>query len=103
MSAAMRMRSVLAGLALVCACGDDHPAPPDSGVTTERCIYEPLQATSHAGGMVTAGPLMAGAAERILDIPVGTALGGYTGRAGFLSSAGNVDARKIATSGTFNP
>ena len=46
---------------------------------------------------------MAGAGERVLDIPVGTALGGYTGRAGFLSSAGTVDARKVAQSGTFNP
>lgn len=99
----MRMRRVLASLLVVCACGDDGPAPPDSGVTTERCIYEPLQPTANAGGTVTAGPLMAGAAERILDIPVGTALGGYTGRAGFLSSAGSVDARKVATSGTFNP
>lgn len=98
----MRMR-VLAAIALLGACGDDGPAPPDTGVTTERCIYEPLQPTAHAGGTVAAGPLMAGAAERILDVPVGTALGGYTGRAGFLSSAGNVDARKIATSGTFNP
>jgi neutral ceramidase len=46
---------------------------------------------------------MAGAADRVLHIPVGTALGGYTGRAGFLSSAGNVDARKIALPGKFNP
>src|SRR5690348_13201960 len=90
-------------LVLFTACGDDGPTTPDSGVSTERCVYEPLAPTANAGGTVTAGPLMAGAAEHILDIPVGTALGGYTGRAGFLSSAGNVDTRKIATSGTFNP
>ena len=45
----------------------------------------------------------AGAAERILDVPVGTALGGYTARAGFLGSAGVVDTRKVKISGTFNP
>src|SRR5690606_21212743 len=45
----------------------------------------------------------AGAAERVLHVPIGTALGGYTGRAGLLGGADNVDARRIAISGTFNP
>ncbi|MEJ7599108.1 MAG: hypothetical protein WKG01_14460 [Kofleriaceae bacterium] len=92
-----------AGLALLClvACGGDDPPAP--GVTTEHCDYLPVVATAGAGGSVTAGPLTAGAAERVLHVPVGTALGGYTGRAGFLSSAGTVDARKIPLSGTFNP
>jgi len=84
------------------ACGGDDPTP-DNGVTTERCTYVPVAPTANAGGTVSAGPLMAGAAERVLHVPVGTALGGYTGRAGFLSSAGTVDARKIPLSGTFNP
>jgi neutral ceramidase len=92
---------------LFAGCGDDSgPTPPDapsSGVTTEHCTYEPVPATARAGGMVEAGALMAGTADRVVDVPVGTALGGYTGRAGFLSSAGTVDARKIKISGTFNP
>ncbi|MDQ3367278.1 MAG: hypothetical protein M3680_17790 [Myxococcota bacterium] len=94
----------LAPFALLCAvaCGGDH-APPSSTVTTERCSYVPLVPTAGAGGTVTAGALTAGAADRVLHIPVGTALGGYTGRAGFLSSAGTVDARKVAQSGAFNP
>lgn len=87
---------------ILVACGDDAPGTPDSGVTTDHCAYEPVPATAGAGGMVTAGPLTAGAADRVLDVPVGTALGGYTGRAGFLSSAGSVDARKIPISGAFN-
>ncbi|CAN5684258.1 hypothetical protein BH11MYX3_BH11MYX3_43320 [soil metagenome] len=95
-----------AGLVIVAfaviGCGDDSPATPDSGVSTELCSYEALPPTARAGGTVTAGPLMAGAAENVLDIPVGTALGGYTGRAGFISSAGKVDTRVIATPGTFN-
>ena len=83
------------------ACGDD--AAPKPGVTTELCTYEPVPATAHAGGTVAAGALQAGAAERILDIPVGTALGGYTARAGFLGSSGKVDTRKVKISGSFNP
>ena len=78
---------------------------PDAGtaVTTERCTYVPLSPTANASGLVAEGALMAGAADHILDIPVGTAMGGYTGRAGFLSSAGTVDGRKVKISGTFNP
>ena len=83
------------------ACGDD--APPQTGISLERCTYEPATPTAGAGGTVTAGPLQAGAADRVLNIPVGTALGGYTARAGFLGSAGVVDARKVKISGSFNP
>ncbi len=93
---------IIVALAVV-GCGDDGPKPPASSVSTELCNYQPVPPTARAGGTVTAGPLMAGAAEEVLDIPVGTALGGYTGRAGFLSSAGSVDARRIAIPGTFNP
>jgi len=96
------------GVALICAlsfvaCGGDDDTTPSTDVTTELCDYLPMTPTANAGGTVTAEPLMAGAAERILHIPVGTALGGYTGRAGFISSAGSVDARKVALPGTFNP
>ncbi len=103
MHAAMRAPGLALLLVSVVACGDDGPSTPDGGVSTAHCVYEPLSPTARAGGDVTAGPLMAGAADRRLDVPVGTALGGYTGRAGFLSSAGSVDARKVKTSGTFNP
>src|SRR6266545_1168440 len=93
----------LAVLALLCACGGGDDAPPDNRVTTEHCAYLPVAPTAHAGAPVAAAALSAGAADRVLPIPVGTALGGYTGRAGFLSSAGTVDARKIELPGTFNP
>jgi neutral ceramidase len=95
----------LALLVLAAACGgDDGPPPaPDTGVTTERCEYVPLAPAARASGPVAAGPLMAGATDRVLQIPVGTALGGYTGRAAILGDGDNVDARKIALSGSFNP
>ena len=67
------------------------------------CSYVDMQPTAHAGTAVSAEALQAGAAERILDIPVGTALGGYTARAGFLGTAGVIDSRKVAISGPFNP
>ncbi|MEO8701220.1 MAG: hypothetical protein ABI867_14310 [Kofleriaceae bacterium] len=97
------------GLALlslsVLACGGSSgdDAPPSTEITTELCTYVPLTPTARAGGTVTAQPLFAGASDRVLNIPIGTALGGYTGRAGFISSAGSVDARKVKLSGTFNP
>jgi neutral ceramidase len=98
------MRALLI-VCLVAACGDDGmQQPPDAGVvTTDKCDYVPLSPTAQSGGTVTAAQLQAGAAEQILDIPVGTALGGYTARAGFLGSAGVVDTRKIKIAGTFNP
>jgi neutral ceramidase len=96
------MRARILILAAAAACGGDD-GPKHGGVTTELCSYAPLLPTANAGGTVTAQPLMAGAADRVLDVPVGTALGGYTARAGFLGAAGVVDTRKIAISGTFNP
>ncbi|MEO8549200.1 MAG: hypothetical protein ABI678_04485, partial [Kofleriaceae bacterium] len=93
--------------AIVClfaaACGDDAPPAADGGISTDKCDYVPMAATAHAGGTVTAAQLQAGAADNMLDVPVGTALGGYTARAGFLGAAGVVDTRKIAISSTFNP
>ena len=97
------MRALLIVL-LVAACGDDGPANPDAGVvTTDKCDYVPMTPTAGTGGTVTAAPLQAGAADEILPVPVGTALGGYTARAGFLGAAGVVDTRKIALASTFNP
>src|SRR5205823_15106965 len=103
MQPSMRALSLALALALVACGGNNNPPAPDGGVTTERCNYVPLSPTARAGASVVAAPLMAGAADRVLDIPVGTALGGYTARAGFLGSAGVVDARKVKISGSFNP
>ncbi len=102
MHASMRASGLAVVSILSFACGGKDPAP-DTGVTTENCDYLAVTPTAHAGGTVVAAPLSAGAADRVLHIPVGTALGGYTGRAGFISSAGSVDARKVPLSGTFNP
>src|SRR5262249_7456242 len=91
-------------LLVACGGGSDKPTP-DAGVTvtTDNCTYQDLPLTAHAGGTVTAAPLTAGAADNVLGGPVGTGVGGYPGPAGFLGSAGVVDARKIKISGTFNP
>ncbi|MBP6840126.1 MAG: hypothetical protein KA190_22705 [Kofleriaceae bacterium] len=105
------LAAALAALVAGAGCGDDGGALPDaapadaapSNVTTDHCTYQPMTATARAGGTMAPGALSAGAAERVLDVPVGTALGGYTGRAGFLGDAGEVDLRKNAWSGSFNP
>ena len=95
--------AALVGLAGV-GCGDNGAPSPDAGpaVTTEHCAYVPVPATAGAGGAVSAGALEAGAAELVLDIPVSTALGAYTGRAAFLGASGSVDRRKPAIAGGFN-
>ena len=86
------------------ACGDDGTNPVENReVSLEHCSYQPVSATSGAGGTVESAPLEAGAAEAVIDVPIGTALGAYTARAGFLGTSGKVDLRKIAMSGSFNP
>ncbi len=92
----------LTAMISLASCGDNAPVV-NNGVTTELCKYVDMEPTAGAGGTVQAGPLTAGAADVVLDVPVGTALGGYTGRAGFLGAAGNVDTRKVEISGSFNP
>ncbi len=103
----MRVRPELFSLILALgwgmACGGDDAADDEPSVTTEHCEYRPMVATAGAGGTVTSATLEAGAAESLLAMPVGSALGSYTARAGFLGSAGTVDNRKVALSGNFNP
>jgi neutral ceramidase len=84
------------------ACGDDG-GPSDPGVTTDHCTYVAVPATAGAGGTVAAGALEAGAGEAILEVPVGAALGGYTGRAAAQGNAGRIDDRDRMISGGFNP
>ncbi|MEZ4365445.1 MAG: neutral/alkaline non-lysosomal ceramidase N-terminal domain-containing protein [Kofleriaceae bacterium] len=89
-----------------CGGGDDAPpvpdAPPTPMVSTDHCDYVDVAPTAGAGGTVSAGTLTAGAAEAILEVPVGTALGGYTARAGFGGDAGTVDDRRVKLTGAFN-
>ncbi len=86
------------GVTPACNCGgdDDDGIDAATGVNTAHCTYEEVAATAGAGTAVTAGALEAGAAEVLLDIPVGTGLGGYTGRANFLGSFEPVDNRRVA-------
>jgi neutral ceramidase len=87
-------------LLLVLGCGGGG----DEGVevSLDHCRFEAVVATAGAEGVVEAGALEAGAAEAILDVPVGTALGAYTERAGFLGTTGKVDLREQEISGAFN-
>lgn len=84
------------------SCGDDGGKPPN-GVTTEHCTFAEVPAAAGAGAPSAATALEAGAAEAAMDVPVGTALGGYTGRGSFLGMSEQVDNREIAISGGFFP
>src|SRR5258708_1757515 len=96
-----RMRVSLIALAVLAACG--NKPPPGNGITTDRCVYEPLVPTAHAGAPVQSASLMPGGAERVPDVPMGRARGGYPARAGSLGSAGVTDTRKIKLAGVFTP
>ena len=99
--AAGRLAPLLAATLLL-ACGDDGTTviPPD---LTAHCDYQAMGSNADVGTVVTVAPLTAGAAEIAMDVPVGTALGGYTARAGFLGNAGVVDGREVPISGGFHP
>ena len=97
----MRGFAILWGCALV-ACGSTSP-PKDNGVTTDRCEYEPMPATAHAGGTVSAGSAASGRGRaRARDSGRHGARRLHVAR-GFLGSAGVVDTRKVKISGSFNP
>jgi hypothetical protein len=90
------------------ACGDDGgttPPPIDAGptVTTDHCTFEAVPANAATGTSAAAAPLMAGVGETPLDVPVGTALGGYTARGAFLGMADAIDNREVPLSGGFFP
>lgn len=84
---------------LALSCGDPQPLDPDA-VTLDACTFRPMVRTARAGRVVERGPITAGAAEQVLEVPVGTALGAYT-RAAILG--GHVDDRVVPFSGSFIP
>jgi len=81
-------------------CDPSGAAPP----SLAHCDFAALAPTARAGGTVTAGALMAGAAEAVLDLPVGSGLGAYTARASGLGPrAGIVDRRYVEIAESWNP
>ncbi|MBK8172965.1 MAG: neutral/alkaline non-lysosomal ceramidase N-terminal domain-containing protein [Sandaracinaceae bacterium] len=74
---------------------------PPVPASTDHCAYEALPPTGHAGGTVTSGAVSAGTSDLILDIPVGTTMGGYTSRSLGAGSDGKVDARYNEIAGGF--
>jgi neutral ceramidase len=86
-------------------------APTDAGrdagppvpLPTGHCEYAPLPATARAGGTVVAGPIRVGVAQRRIDAPIGSALGGNTSRANLFEAQGQIDPREVRLSGSFTP
>ncbi len=79
---------------------DSGPAVP---VSTAHCTYETPPSNANASGAVEAGSLEAGAAEGIIDVPMGAALGAYTARVDFLGDIDPPDRRFNELSGSFAP
>jgi neutral ceramidase len=108
MMMSMARRVALAGvLGLIGSCGGGgNGSVTDAGVeppSTDHCAYASLAPTAGAGGTVEAGPLEVGVAEQIMDLPVGSALGGNTSRARAIGNQSRVDGRRVEMSGAFNP
>ena len=88
--------------------GSTMDAGPDAGppvepASTDHCDYTPLAPTARAGETVAEGALEAGAAERVLGMSVGSALGAYTARADFMGTVRAVDRRYMELAGAFKP
>jgi neutral ceramidase len=77
------------GPALEPDAGEAPPAP----LSVDHCRYETPKPTARSGGAVAAGAVLAGTAEAILEIPIGSTLGAYASRAnltGTLAGDGRV-------------
>lgn len=110
-------RLVVVVLALAAACDPTVTPVPDAGpgdagrsdagppvpASTAHCDYEPVPATGHAGGTVTAATLHAGAAEGPFSVPLGVTFGAYAARSPALGGAGFVDDRRTLLAGEFAP
>ena len=84
--------------------GPAPDAPPATPPSTAHCAYAPLPPTGHATGSVEAGALRAGAAEALLDLPVGSMLGASTSRGrAYGGKTHLVDAREVPDAGGFVP
>ncbi len=117
---AMRLRAPLALVALAAAlaslaplgCGSPYysrgPAVDDADagyvapepLSVAHCTFETPRPTAGSGGVVTAGAVLAGTAEVILDMPIGATQGAYASRANI---AGNLptDGRVSPVAGRF--
>lgn len=82
----------------------EDASAPDAFVPTpaslSHCSFEAMPATARAGSMVSEGAVRAGASEVVIDMPVGTVLGGYQARS---SRRNAVDMRDVPSADVFAP
>ncbi len=71
--------------------------------STASCVYDPTPPTANAVGAVTAGDVQAGAAEAVLELPIGTALGAFSARGQFSGTRSRVDNRTVEQAGNWAP
>ncbi len=116
--ASLGVRAVAVALSLA-GCGPVTTAPDagDSGrpgrdagasiPSIDHCTFVDVPPTGGAGGTVSSGELMAGTAERMLDVPLGASLAAYTDRAEGFGGTGFVndprDGRHTYLAASFSP
>jgi neutral ceramidase len=83
--------------------GDDDVGGPATPPSTAHCEYAPLPAPTRPSESVREGDLRAGVAETFLDLPVGSTLGAYTGRARSMGQSFAADDREVPFAGSFLP
>lgn len=81
------------------SCADPPDDKPD---TQDPAACDPADAFAAAPALVAGAP-MAGVAEAIMQVPVGTPLSGYTGRCTCFGGSGKVDRRDSAYTYSFAP
>ncbi len=64
---------------------------------------EPAKPIARDAGTITPGAPLVGMSEGVLDYPVGSAMGGYTGRCTCFGGDGEIDDRRTAYTNRFNP
>ncbi|MFO0628286.1 MAG: neutral/alkaline non-lysosomal ceramidase N-terminal domain-containing protein [Polyangiales bacterium] len=82
---------------------EDPVGGPPTPRSTAHCDYAPLPAPTGVAGTVREGDLRAGVAETLLELPVGSTLGAYTGRARSMGQRFAADDREIPYAGSFLP
>jgi hypothetical protein len=89
---------MLLPLLLLAACDGEKPA-----TDTAPAACDPAVADAEGARPIVPGAPMAGAAEAILQLPIGTPLSGYTSRCGCFGGDGKADRRDSAYTARFAP
>jgi neutral ceramidase len=98
----LRSSLLTIGLAVAVSAGCGESTPKAARDIPAHCDMESAPSTAFAGGQVTPQAVLAGAAEGLLNMPIGSALGAYTSRARGFGGDGFYDDRDYELSEPFS-